>query len=187
MMFDKKALSLVAVGGLLLAGCGVDGEESPTPTPTAAPTPQQLNIDSDFISVTCDGANWGIDAIVDGWTDGAEFSIYEYTTYCDSYDSNPGNGTVDNPGVCYREHHPMHSDAAYTEGGYYEELSLDLDNVAKIADVVAGSKTLFNCDNEAKLTYVMCADDYNYETGTQCAWFGNEPAYWEANGRMSHM
>ena len=72
--------------------------------------------------------------------DYVDFYIYDYTVYCDAYDSNPGNGAIDDPDECYRERHEMVNDYASTDAGYYDVWSLELD-VVDIDSQVSGSST----------------------------------------------
>jgi len=174
MVNNKFFNALIASGAILVLaqGCGTevedptDGTPTETPSATATPgdyTPEYLDFRESTVDVACDTDYIDMYAYVDGWTeDGtAWFGIYDNPDWSDYFEMHDA-GTID-----------------YHEAPYWEDLGVELDIVA-LADQTSGVSTIFACDNVEGdfLTYSFCSEDYFYDDGEWCLFWGHDPSYW---------
>ncbi|MCB9673603.1 MAG: hypothetical protein H6737_00720 [Alphaproteobacteria bacterium] len=161
MKFAHLALVAGALGLTMACTNGTDTQVTDTfdtgeAPPTVVPDPliQLIN------PAGCNGAGTAYEFAIEnsGWASDAVLYIFD-TSFDPTFD----------------EEHPMsYVDSGEDANGFWDQWSTSLADEASLASQVPGTSTVFNCDNEGFLTYVI--EVYN-EGGavSDCAVFGDDP------------
>ncbi|MEZ4323341.1 MAG: hypothetical protein R3F61_38105 [Myxococcota bacterium] len=172
MKYAHLALLAGAVGLTLACdGAPKDGDTDPCALDTFDPA---CHDDTDVEEVPapliqlidpsgCNGAGSAFEFGIEnsGWADLAVLTIWD-TSFDPTFDE---------------EHVMEYVTSGQDENGYWDQWSVSLTDEATLAGQVPGQSTVFNCDNEAFLTYAIevftNASDAN---SNDCAVFGDDPS-----------
>ena len=153
------ASSLLAIG-LAVTGCdGLLCDSGECDTGSSGGGPNSASIDT--VGWDCDANAYWYEFFTTGWSSGGWLYINQATQ------------------SAWNEEHPVD---VYTSDndGFWSQLYLSLNTTTDYTAQVAGSTTLYSCDNNGMqytLEWTLVVDDTNGNTETDCVYFGGYPSY----------